>query len=264
MIRRKIIFSSSKPLNRGLSEEKEVYHENNIFEEDEDDIDLGEKEKYYPSMENIREEEKYHPNTGDIIIDRIIELLRSNREDNLICIFNIDCDKMIANAIRYLSINENCIILNTIDMEHSNYDIYQQIIAQIYDYINEKMRGELDSYPARRFYNLAEKLFVSENDDFYEDAFSRMRRINILTKRHEILEEAINIFLNDLVSNRNRKIIVPICFYLNQIRIETLNLINKITSNNIIFMIGTMCPYEFQIDTLRMNSYISMRNIFRD
>ena len=263
MIKRKIIFSSSKPLNRGLSEEKEAYHENNIFEEDEENIDLGEEE-YYPRLENIRQEEQNHPRTGDIIVDRMIELLRSSREGNLICIFNINCDKMIAYTKDYLSRNENCIILNTIDMECGNYDIYQQIVAQIGDYINERMRGELNSYAVRRFYNLAEKLFVSGKGDFYEDAFTKMQRININTKRPDILEEAINIFLNDLLEDRNRKIIVPICFYFKQIRIETLNWIHKITSNNIIFMIGTMCPYEFQIDTLRMNSYISMRNIFRD
>ena len=263
MIRRKIIFSSIKPLNRGLSEEKEVYHENNIFEEDEENIDLGEEE-YYPKLENIHKEEQNSPRIGDSIVDRMIELLRSSREGNLICIFNINCDKMIAYTKDYLSRNENCIILNTIDMEWGNYDIYQQIVAQIGDYINQRMHGELNSYAARRFYNLAEKLFVSGEGDFYEDAFTKMQRININTKRPDIPEEAINIFLNDLIDDRNRKIIVPMCFYFSPIRIETLNLINRIKSNNIIFMVGTMWPYELQMDTLGMNFYISMRNIFRD
>ena len=251
MIRRKIIFSSSEPVNSGHSEEKEVYHKKDIFEEDEDDID-------------IREEEKYYPSTGDVIVDRMIGLLRSNREGNLICIFNINCDKMIVNTIRYLSRHENCIILNTIDMEHGNYDVYQQIIAKIDNYINEKMRGELNSYSARQFYNLAEMLFVSGEGVYYEDTHTAMRRINIIAKRPEILEEAINIFLNDFVGDRNRKIIVPICYYFSQIRIETLNLINRITSNNMIFMIGTMVPYELQMETLRMNSHLNMRNVFRD
>lgn len=245
MIKRKIIFQSDK-LKKEQNEEKQVYHESNLAEDCESESNsCKENEAYSESEENYLGTEikmSYDP-----IIYRITEILRGN--ENLICIFKIDCDKVIENTVRYLHLQgrrEDCIFLDTIDMESlSRYDIYDLAFSQMYNY----------AY-------------------LYAEVFGRGDLVSLYVKeliykhlsKQEKLTRMVEFLLDDLMGERNKKIIFPICFYFTPINVDTLNRIGKVISDRIVFMVGTMIPYELQIESFRASGcdkYLNVQNVFK-
>ncbi len=304
MIRRKIIFASSEPINIGHDEEKEVYHKNIIsnqknekrfddveenrrnFEEPEDDESFSEPEEDDDEIfeepeedddESFEEAEENETLYSTInapqrapemnhapIVARIREIIRGNSFDNLVCIFNPNCDNVIERTRRSLAGRENCVVLETIDMDSVIADdIYQCTLAQIYQNISSRNLRSVDSYNMTYFYEKAGQIFQKRNveSDYYESPIIKMKKLYAFNRRPEIFEEAVNIFLRDLVGE-NAKLIVPVCYYFNQISIETLDLINKLKSNKIVFIIGTMLPSEIQMELIRGRMYLDTRNVF--
>ncbi len=238
MIRRKIIFSSNEPVNSGQVEEKEVYHEN------QENMEVCKEEKCSSSIEGVHREIEF---TGDSSADRIIRVLRGNVANNrVICIFNVNYNQIILNIRRYLS--KNFIIFHNIDMRYTNTsEIYECMINEMDVYIHQKMRDKLDSVAVKNFYIEALKLSKFELDDFW------------------VITQAINTFLYDVIGDENKKIIVPICFEHKPIPKFFLNMISqdKIKNNNIIFLIGTMVPYEHHMELLE-NKSLKSESIFKD
>lgn len=302
MIRRKIIFSSDEPLNNGYTEKNEDYRKNNISNPNNEES-FDENESEHSNMEYSRREyEMERSNTGyhqreyemersnteyhqrehemhssidgsqsademlqDSINSRLDEILNENSVNDPVCIFNDDCDRVIERTNRYLSEQKNCVVLGTIEMDKMlGYDIYQCVMAQIYQNITDRRLSRSESYGLNYFYEKAEMLFENNNVGYgdYENAFSQMRKLNILNRRPKIFKEAVNIFLGEL-GERNAKLIVPMCFYFSPIDIDTFDLINKAKSNNIVFVLGTMISYELEMGIIGDSRvYLDRRNVF--
>ena len=245
MIKRKIIFPSDKP-KKEQNEEKQVYHESNLAEDCESESNSCKENETYSELEEdyLSTEIKM---SDDPIVYRITEILRDNTWENLICIFKIDCDKVIENAVRYLQGGrEDCIILDTVDMDRlGRYDIYEIAYTQIYNYA----------------YSYAE---VFRREDLVSSYLNELI-YNHLSKQ-EKLTRMVEFLLNDLMDERNKKIIFPVCFYFTPINVDTLNKIGKLISDRIVFMVGTMIPYELQIESFRASGcdkYLNVQNVFK-
>ena len=220
MIRRKIIFSSSNTINNVKNEEK--YHKNKIRKDSKNCVELNKKKQSLNTKNTCINYEK--------ISCKIIERIKyaqslTNSRNNAVFVFGENSDRTISYIIEYFSKEENYIVLDTIYHNETNRDIYQNIIAHINGYI-------LANLPEKWHSNLTEMI------KFKEMAVLAFSGSLGNLKRSKILVDVIECFLNELIMDRKRKLIIPIYFY-NQVMDEkVLRMVRRIlTDNRVVFII---------------------------
>ena len=247
MIRRKIIFPSSKAVNDKLNTRKEA---SNINADSE-------------SCSKLKEEQKNYFNGIEIadycMFDKMPGFFEENAEKNIIIYtykyqYELHCQDSIMRTARYLKKYDNCIVLPGIDMEpemriHFYDDIYQIIAAYICFYIMDEMSEKKYSNDGIIVRNMLNQILSTESET---------------KQRYDMLVKAIDIFFETMVGNTTKKIIFPIYFEHNppfKFR-EALDMIDRVRSNRIVFFIGTVAPKEFFLEELKDIKESNIRIIF--
>ena len=247
MIRRKIIFSSSKAVNDKLNTRKEA---SNINADSE-------------SCSKLKEEQKNYFNGIEIadycMFDKMPGFFEENAEKNIIIYtyeyqYELHCQDSIMRTARYLKKYDNCIVLPGIDMEpemriHFYNDIYQIIAAYISFYIMDEMSEKEYSNDGIIVRNMLNQILSTKSE---------------IKQRYDMLVKAIDIFFEKMVGDTTKKIIFPIYFEHNppfKFR-EALDMIGRVKSNRIVFFIGTVASKEFFLEALKDIKESNIRIIF--
>ena len=178
MIRRKIIFSSSKAANDKLNTRKEA---SNINADSE-------------SCSKLKEEQKNYFNGIEIadycMFDKMPGFFEENAEKNIIIYtykyqYELHCQDSIMRTARYLKKYDNCIVLPGIDMEpemriHIYDDIYQIIAAYISFYIMDEMSEKEYSNDGIIVRNMLNQILSTKSE---------------IKQRYDMLVKAVDIFL---------------------------------------------------------------------
>ena len=244
MIRRKIIFPSSNTINNVNHEEK--YYENKIRKVSKNCVELNKKKKSSNTKNTCINYEKISCK----IIERIKYFLSlTNSQNNKVFVFGENSDRTISYVIEYFSKDENYIVLDTIYQNENNRDIYQNIIAYINGYILANLTEKWNS-------NLTE---MRKFNEMTEMAFKE--RLGNL-KRSKILVDVIECFLNELIMDRKRKLIIPIYFYNQLMDEKVLRMVERIlTDNRVVFIMGTNMSYDNQV-ALMSSIFFSFNTTF--
>ena len=82
-------------------------------------------------------------------------------------------------------------------------------------------------------------------------------------KRSKILVDVIECFLNELIMDRKRKLIIPIYFYNQLMDEKVLRMVERIlTDNRVVFIMGTNMSYDNQV-ALMSSIFFSFNTTFR-
>ena len=251
MIRRKIIFSSSKAVNDKLNTRKEA---SNINADSE-------------SCSKLKEEQKNYFNGIELadycMFDKMPGFLEENAEKNIIIYtykyqYGFSCKESIMETMKYLKEYDNCIVLPHFDMEqemrvHFYDDIYQIIAEYIGFYIMHEMSEKKNSIDGIIVCNKLDQILSTK----------KIRKSE-RKQRYDILVAVIDIFFETMVGDTTKKIIFPIYFNHNPPFSfwEAFDMIEKVKSRKIVFFIGTVATKKFWLEELKHKENSNIRIIF--
>ena len=216
-----------------------------------------EEERYQPN-DKINKVEKYE--SDDDLTRRLIQIIKSQEIPDLLGVFGVYYDNKVKRSVNLLKEKYSEVLYFTIDIDYEEMDIYNCITLVLYNYLNEKgysIHGENFSYYAHEII----KSFVDYGDTSSMDVFERFEINMQLVDRTKNMEILINSFFKHL-QLFSTKIIIFINLNSAFLSNKMLQMLEKITNKNMIFILGSLQNEEAQINHLDTMSINMGRDLF--
>lgn len=176
------------------------------------------------------------------LIRRVENIITDRVDAGMIGVFGINSDVAIKQTLSSRVMQNKCIFLGKIDM--FNPEIYDCIAATLWKCIEDRM-FEMDAWQKRSLYERLELICSKQEDDFsYMSAFQRLHRISRDSNRDKELVKLIEEIKFILDRSNEKRFVIVIQLQVEDFNYNRLNLINKILSPNILFIVNCLAPYE--------------------
>lgn len=232
--KRQIIFPSDKSTLKEKSTNVSLTH-----------VDKKSEEEHYQPNDNQNVIEEYESDND--LTRRLTQIIKHKEIPDLLGVFGVYYDNKVKRSVNSLKEKYSEVLYFTIDIDYEDMDIYNCITLVLYNYLNEKgysIHSENFSYYAHEII----KSFVD---------YGNMQLV-YRTKNMEIL---INSFFEHL-QLFSTKIIIFINLNSAFLSNKMLQMLEKITNKNMIFILGSLQNEEAQINHLD-TMYINMgRDLF--
>lgn len=232
--KRQIIFPSDKSNLKEKSTNVSLTH-----------VDKKSEKEHYQTNDNQNTIEEYESDND--LTRRLTQIIKHKEIPDLLGVFGVYYDNKVKRSVNSLKEKYSEVLYFTIDIDYEDMDIYNCITLVLYNYLNEKgysIHGENFSYYAHEII----KSFVD---------YGNMQLVD-RTKNMEIL---INSFFEHL-QLFSTKIIIFINLNSAFLSNKMLQMLEKITNKNMIFILGSLQNEEAQINHLDTMSINMGRNLF--
>lgn len=189
----------------------------------------------------------------------------------LIGVFGMNADILVDRTL-YDIRNQDVVLFNRVDIANTGHDIYNLIAATIMNEIEKDDRYRVgyyrDSYieyEAREILTYLQELYSDPSDEYmnyWESGLKRLYTISMRSQRNETFKKIIGKMQR--FYSANTKFVFVICTSTNPLTIQTLEMIMKLISENVIFIIESLASRELQFNAINatMGGYEVGGNLF--
>lgn len=208
--------------------------------------------------------------TSNQLTSKLQSLINSPRcRTGMIGVFGMNSDILIQRTL-YDIRNQDVVIFNKIDITNTGNDIYNFIAAAIINEIKNNDRYRVSyrdiSYDTREIFGYLQELYSSprnEEAEYWESGIRVLNRMAVQSERDEKFKKIIEKMQRSFYG-ANTKFIFVISTGTNPLASNTLEMIRKISFENVIFIIESLVPQVLQRNAINasVGGYEAGGNLF--